>query len=85
MISLITNMWQDPNPKVLLPNFSCHSLRHTFTTRCVEAGINVKVLQRWLGHDDITTTLNIYADCTKEMVDKSINGLEEFLQANQDA
>ena len=76
---------KNPNPKVLLPNFSCHSLRHTFTTRCVEAGINVKVLQRWLGHDDITTTLNIYADCTKEMVDKSINGLEEFLQANHDA
>ena len=73
---------KDPNPTVLLPHFSCHSLRHTFTTRCVEAGINVKVLQRWLGHKDITTTLNIYADCTKEMEDKSINGLEKFLQAN---
>ena len=31
------------NP-VLLPKFSCHSLRHTFTTRLVEAGVNIKVI-----------------------------------------
>ena len=69
---------KDPAPEVLLPGFSCHSLRHTFTTRCIEAGVNVKVLQKWLGHDDITTTLNIYADCTQEMIEKSLDGLEEI-------
>lgn len=37
------------NP-VLLPNFSCHSLRHTFTTRLVEAGVNIKVIQELCGH-----------------------------------
>ena len=47
------------NPPVLLPNFSCHTLRHTFTTRMVEAGLNVKVLQDALGHSDISTTVNI--------------------------
>lgn len=72
---------KDPDPSMLLPHFSCHSLRHTFTTRCIEAGVNVKVLQQWLGHDDITTTLNIYADCTKEMVDKSFGGLEELFNS----
>lgn len=72
---------KNPNPEVLLPDFSCHSLRHTFTTRCIEAGINVKVLQRWLGHDDITTTLNIYADCTKEMVDKSLIEIEKVFDS----
>lgn len=30
---------------VLLPHFSCHTLRHTFTTRMCEAGVNVKVIQ----------------------------------------
>ena len=39
------------NP-VLLPKFSCHSLRHTFTTRLVEAGVNIKVVQNVLGHAD---------------------------------
>lgn len=36
---------KDTNAKVLLPHFSCHSLRHTFTTRMCEAGVNVKVIQ----------------------------------------
>ncbi len=72
---------KDPEPKVLLPHFSCHTLRHTFTTRCIEAGVNVKVLQTWLGHEDITTTLNIYTDCTKELADKSLASLEELLKA----
>ena len=56
---------KDGNPKVLLPHFSCHSLRHTFTTRMCEAGVNVKVIQDTLGHKDISTTLNIYTDVTK--------------------
>ncbi len=54
------------NP-LLLPNFSCHSLRHTFTTRLCEAGVNIKVIQDTLGHADVSTTLNIYADATKEL------------------
>lgn len=29
---------------VLLPHFSCHSLRYTFTTRMCEAGVNIKVI-----------------------------------------
>lgn len=54
------------NP-ILLPQFSCHILRHTFTTRMCEAGVNVKVIQDTLGHADVSTTLNIYADVTKEL------------------
>ena len=76
-----TEFDKNPAPAVLLPGFSCHSLRHTFTTRCIEAGVNVKVLQKWLGHDDITTTLNIYADCTKEMVDKSLVEVEKVFES----
>lgn len=61
---------------VLLPRFSCHSLRHTFTTRMCEAGVNIKVIQDALGHSDISTTLNIYADVTKELKKKEFEGLE---------
>lgn len=50
---------KDENAEVLLPHFSCHSLRHTFTTRMCEAGVNVKVIQDTLGHKDISTTVNI--------------------------
>lgn len=65
---------------VLLPHFSCHTLRHTFTTRMCEAGVNVKVIQDTLGHSDITTTLNIYADVTKELKQAEFIGLDEFFK-----
>ena len=65
-------------PPVLLPNFSCHTLRHTFTTRMVEAGVNIKVIQDALGHSDISTTMNIYADATKELKKSEFDGLESI-------
>ena len=42
-------------------NFTIHSLRHTFTTRCLENGIQLKTIQKWLGHSKLDTTANIYA------------------------
>lgn len=73
------------HPEVLLPHFSCHNLRHTFTTRMVEAGVNVKVIQDALGHKDIQTTLNIYADVTKELRKSEFEGLDEFFKAGRKA
>ena len=67
-------------PDVLLPHFSCHSLRHTFTTRMCEAGVNIKVIQDALGHSDISTTLNIYADVTKEMKAEEFKGLDSYFE-----
>ncbi len=52
--------------KLLKDNFgitdiSTHSLRHTYGTRCVEAGMSAVALQRLMGHNDVSTTLNTYA------------------------
>ena len=68
-------------PEVLLPHFSCHSLRHTFTTRMCEAGVNIKVIQDALGHTDISTTLNIYTDVTKELKTSEFKGLDDYFKA----
>ncbi len=62
---------------VLLPDFSCHILRHTFTTRLCEAEMNVKTIQVVLGHSDVRTTLDIYTDVTeshKQANFSSVNG-----------
>ena len=70
----------EENPKVLLPHFTCHSLRHTFSTRMCEAGINVKVIQDTLGHQDISTTMNIYTDATKEMKKEEFENLDNYFK-----
>ena len=43
-----------------LSDVNFHALRHTFATRCVEAGFDVKTLSEILGHSDVKTTLNRY-------------------------
>ena len=68
------------NPKVLLPHFSCHTLRHTFTTRMCEAGVNIKVMQDCLGHKDVSTTLGIYADVTKALRKDEFAQLDDFFK-----
>ena len=64
---------------VLLPNFSCHNLRHTFATRLCEAGVNIKVIQEIMGHSDISTTLDIYTDATSDFKKKEMLSFEEFI------
>ena len=68
---------------VLLPHFSCHSLRHTFATRMCEQGVNIKVIQDILGHADVTTTLNIYADATKDLKKKEFIDLNKAFAAEK--
>jgi len=43
-----------------------HALRHTFATRCLEAGFDVRSLADILGHANASTTLNIYAHALDE-------------------
>lgn len=40
--------------------FRIHDLRHTFATRCLESGISMNTVQKWLGHKTASTTANVY-------------------------
>lgn len=42
-------------------DFSLHDLRHTFATRCLEKGVSMKAVQKWLGHSKYSTTADIYS------------------------
>lgn len=72
------NYIQLDKKETTLPPFSCHTLRHTFTTRMCEAGVNIKVMQDILGHADAQTTMNIYADATKDFKNKEMNSLDTY-------
>ena len=60
---------------MLIRHFSVHNLRHTFCTRFCENETNLKVIQDIMGHADITTTMNIYAEATKEKKQEAMANL----------
>lgn len=61
---------------LLLPHFSVHNLRHTFCTRFCENETDLKIIQEIMGHADITTTMDIYNEATRERKQKSFSNLE---------
>ena len=61
---------------VLIPHFSVHNLRHTFSNRLCGHERDLKVIQEIMGHSDITTTMNIYNEATKERKQESFARLE---------
>lgn len=60
---------------VLIPHFSVHNLRHTFCTRFCENETNIKVIQEIMGHSDIGTTMNIYAEATESKKQENFKNL----------
>ena len=51
---------------LIIPEFTCHVARHTFCTRLVENSTNIKLVQSVMGHSDIQTTMNIYAEISQQ-------------------
>lgn len=56
-----------------------HILRHTFATRCIEAGMLPKTLQTILGHSEITMTMDRYVHTTDEQSTREMNMVSNFL------
>lgn len=60
--------------------FRLHDLRHTFATRCLECGVSIKVVQKWLGHSSLNMTLNIYSHVLPQFEEEQINKFNLKLQ-----
>lgn len=56
-----------------------HALRHTFATRCIELGFDIKSLSEILGHASVNITLNRYVHPSMELKQKNMNMLSDLL------
>lgn len=61
-----------------LPGINFHALRHTFATRALEAGMDIKVLSSILGHAQASTTLNLYAHALPDHKRDSMEKMRSF-------
>lgn len=57
---------------------SNHTLRHTFGTRCIESGMQPKVVQTLMGHKDISVTLNTYTSVLNQFKEDEFNKLAQY-------
>ena len=64
-------------------NISTHCLRHTYGTRCIEAGMTAVVLQRLMGHKDVTVTLNTYTSVFNKFKEDELKKVNNYLTNNQ--
>ncbi len=71
----LVNAKKEHREPIILPEFSCHHLRHTFCTRLCENESNLKVIQSIMGHRNIQTTMDIYAEATEQKKQESFVNL----------
>jgi integrase len=73
------NAKKEHREPIILPDFSAHHLRHTFCTRLCENETNLKVIQAIMGHKDIQTTMNVYAEATEQKKQETFERLASKL------
>lgn len=76
-IEEIQNATKEKRDPVLLPHFTCHVLRHTFCSRLCENDGNIKAIQEIMGHQDIKTTMDIYAEISDKRKQETMDSLSK--------
>ena len=61
-----------------IKDISIHNLRHTFSTRCKEAGVDPLVVQKWMGHSNVDMTLNVYTHVDADFEQKMTTKFDTF-------
>ncbi len=64
------------------PEITLHKLRHTCASILISRGWDVKRVQHWLGHEDVQTTLDIYAHYVKHADNRDGGEIDKLAQVN---
>lgn len=73
------NYYNGLTAKLDIPKLKYHGLRHSFATRCIEAGCDYKTVSVLLGHSNISTTLNLYVHPNMEQKKRCITKMFKSL------
>ena len=68
--------------RVNINDITTHSLRHTYGTRCIEAGMRAVALQRLMGHSDISVTINTYVSVLNKYKEAELEKLNNYYSNN---
>ncbi len=60
------------------PAFSAHCFRHCFASRCLEAGIQPKTIQKYLGHASLQMTMDLYVHVTEQFKQRELEKLGDI-------
>ena len=66
----LENAQREGHEPILIPHFSCHSIRHTFISRLVESGANIKAVQDIAGHSSSSMTVDIQNPDKKQPIEE---------------
>lgn len=64
-----------------VPKLKFHALRHTFATRAIESGMDIKALSELLGHSNTQITLNIYVHSLLDHKRKAMELFQKYISA----
>lgn len=64
---------------IILNDFSPHCLRHSFATRCFEADVKPKVIQSFMGHSTLATTMDIYTHVSEDNKKSEIEKISDVV------
>ncbi|WP_455544359.1 tyrosine-type recombinase/integrase [Intestinibacter sp.] len=78
-VNMLDGKMHTLNKKIDFP-FTFHYLRHTHTTLLIEAGANIKDVQKRLGHSKLSTTMDTYSHVTDKMKNETVEIFEKLIK-----
>ncbi|MEV4106398.1 tyrosine-type recombinase/integrase [Nonomuraea sp. NPDC049695] len=69
---------------VLMPDTTYHDLRHTFASTALASGVPISEVSKWLGHESITTTVDLYGHLVPEASARAREALDRAFGSSLD-